>query len=409
MPPIVADQVHVCNLSQIVYSYDNIEYLSGDTYAGVPLGEYVSFYQQQIGAAFIFGMFFKLIFFDGYGILRLVNAICNLVTVIAIYKIGNQISKKHEINKILLIFLMITFVSLSMLSTFIYGDLPSLTFILFSVYYMMKYTETKKVKNAIIASILAMIAYMIRTNSLIFVIATVIYLFLDILETKSKISKENLIKVLVIFMYVIISIIPSIFVKNYYISKWDLDKDKSCPTINYILMGMEESKRGNGWYIEKIGENTLKEVMVGNKDKVEKDYKEKIENRINYFTNNPKYALEFYTEKAVSMWAENTYSAVQNNYLNIDITNQLAFYQKTMLILICCLSITNLIQNRKDISIDIVFLILIFMGGFAFHMLWEAKSRYIIPYIIVLIPCASINLKKKLKKLVKNTVQNSKV
>ena len=53
-----------------------------------------------------------------------------------------------------------------------------------------------------------------------------------------------------------------------------------------------------------------------------------------------------------------------------------------------------LIQNRKNLSLDIIFLITIFIGGFAFHILWEAKSRYIIPYIVVLIPVASISIKK---------------
>ena len=40
-------------------------------------------------------------------------------------------------------------------------------------------------------------------------------------------------------------------------------------------------------------------------------------------------------------------------------------------------------------------LITIFIGGFAFHILWEAKSRYIIPYILVLIPISTIVINKK--------------
>lgn len=53
-----------------------------------------------------------------------------------------------------------------------------------------------------------------------------------------------------------------------------------------------------------------------------------------------------------------------------------------------------LLQRRKNLSLEIIFLITIFIGGFAFHLLWEAKSRYIIPYIIVLIPIASIKIKE---------------
>ena len=35
---------------------------------------------------------------------------------------------------------------------------------------------------------------------------------------------------------------------------------------------------------------------------------------------------------------------------------------------------------------------MIFLGGFGFHVLWEAKSRYIIPYVLILIPVASMGI-----------------
>ena len=36
-----------------------------------------------------------------------------------------------------------------------------------------------------------------------------------------------------------------------------------------------------------------------------------------------------------------------------------------------------------------LYLAIIFLGGFTFHILWEAKSRYIIPYVIILFPLAT--------------------
>ena len=53
-----------------------------------------------------------------------------------------------------------------------------------------------------------------------------------------------------------------------------------------------------------------------------------------------------------------------------------------------------LIQNRKNLSNELILLVTIFIGGFLFHVMWEAKSRYIIPYIIVLIPVATICINK---------------
>ena len=193
-------------------------------------------------------------------------------------------------------------------------------------------------------------------------------------------------------MYIVVSILPSSLVKNYYLDKYDMDKSKAYPNISYFLMAMEEGPRANGWYNEGIGEPALKDPE--NK-KVE--YVGKIKERLNYFSKHIGYTFDFYTKKLASMWTENTYSAVRNNTRqdNDPIENMiepLTFYQKVLLILTCLCSLIVLLQNRKDLSLDVLFLITIFIGGFAFHILWEAKSRYIIPYIVALIPVASISI-----------------
>src|SRR5699024_1393106 len=157
----------------------------------------------------------------------------------------NMISKSHKINKVRLMVLFLTFLSLPMLSTFVYGDIPSLAFSLLSVYYMMKFVDylnnkdryannfdantnnencnDEKDSNAqnnlnsnnnnsgaiivkekvskylgikyfTLATVFSMIAYMFRMNSLIFVIATVIYLLFNLFtKITSKTAKENII------------------------------------------------------------------------------------------------------------------------------------------------------------------------------------------------------------------------
>lgn len=400
-PPIVGDQIHACNLAQTFYNGNLEEFLPNMTYANIPLSDYMQAYHQQISLSFVFSLFFRIIHYDGIGILRVLNIIGNIFIVIALYKIGMQLSKKYKVNKVLLLFLITTFISLTMLSTFIYGDIPSIALCLFSVYFMMKYNETGKIKYPIIASILTMIAFMMRMNSLIFIIATLIYLLINLFnEFTKRNTKQNLIKILIIAMYIIISIIPSSLVKTYYLDKYNLDKEKEYPNISYFLMAMEESWRGNGWYSEDIGEPALKDPI--NK-KIE--YKDRIKDRLTYFSQNLDYTFDFYTKKIASMWAENTYSAIRSNASEendqiVNANKPLMLYQKTLLILMCVCSLIVLIQNRKNLSVDVIFLITIFIGGFAFHILWEAKSRYIIPYIIALIPVASICINKmKLKNI----------
>ena len=456
--PIVGDQVHVNSMGQLFYRGYDEEIINSNTYAGIPLGEYIQAYNQQIPQAFLYSLFFRLIHIDEFGTPRALNVIAIIIILVAIYKIGNIISKSHKVNKVRLMVLFLTFLSLPMLSTFVYGDIPSLAFALLSVYYMMKFVyylnnKDRNVKNIdannensndgknnskncnvtnnlnaninakgaiivkekeskylgikyfVLSTIFSMIAYMFRMNSLIFVIATIIYLLFNLfMKITSKTAKENIINVLAIIVFAIVSIFPAQIVNDYYINKYNLDKSKAYPNISYILMGMSESWRGNGWYNEGIGEPALK-----NPQGIVKEYENEIKNRIIYFSQNIGYTFRFYTMKLASMWAENTYSAVRLNLLHESeddslnvIKEPLNFYQKALLILMCVCSIIVLIQNRKNLSPEIIYLLLIFMGGFAFHILWEAKSRYIIPYIVVLIPIASVQIISKKSKYKEN-------
>ena len=46
----------------------------------------------------------------------------------------------------------------------------------------------------------------------------------------------------------------------------------------------------------------------------------------------------------------------------------------------------------KRIEYYQLFLILIVIGGFFFHMAWEAKGEYIMPYFVMLVPLAAVGI-----------------
>ncbi len=416
MPGIGGDQIHVSNFAQTIYRDNPDEFLPNLTYAGIPLKDYIQGYKQQIPLAFVYNIFFRIIHTDFIFSLRGLNIVANLFIVLALYKIAKQLSKKRKTNKILLLVLILTFISMPMLATFIYGDLPGLALSLWGVYYIMKYTETKKVRYLLISSAFSAFGYMMRMNSLIFIIATVIYLIMDWFGSKKKEeisndkklvsmkkTKDRWLGAAMILVFIVISIVPAMLVENYYMNKYDMDKSKAYPKVGHILLGMEESHRANGWYREDIGETALKDPQG-----VKEEYKGRIRDRLIYFLKNPGYTLKFYTDKITSMWAENTYSAVMNNKSGdddkiVNMIEPLTFYQKVLLIITTLCSLVVLLQNRKDMPLEILFLITIFIGGFAFHILWEAKSRYIIPYIVALIPVASVGIDmEKIRAVIRN-------
>ena len=117
----------------------------------------------------------------------------------------------------------------------------------------------------------------------------------------------------------------------------------------------------------------------------------------------PIYTLEFYKDKILSMWAEPTMaSEIYNTQRGVDPTNNQLFVllmegnnfeilklsQKIIDGMIYTGTLIYVILKRKNMSNEMLLLVLIFLGGFGFHLLWEAKSRYILPYVVILIPVA---------------------
>ena len=193
-PGIVADSIHVLNLAQTYYRDDPNQFLPNLTYAGIPLIQYMQAYPHQVTLAFVYNVMFGILHCDLIILPRIFNIFFNLLIIFGLYKITKQLAKQYKTNNTLMFILIFTFITIPMLTTFMYGDIPALTLSLFSVYFIMKYTETKKIRYGIFASLLTMVAYMMRMNTLIFVIATVIYLVLNIFKDfKQKAVKEKLI------------------------------------------------------------------------------------------------------------------------------------------------------------------------------------------------------------------------
>ena len=105
-PPVVGDSVHVCNLAQTFYRNDPDQFLNNETYAGVPLKQYLEAYPQQLSLSFVYSMFFRIIHFDVMEVLRILNLVGNILIVLAIYKIGSHLSKTYKTNKVLLLTLL---------------------------------------------------------------------------------------------------------------------------------------------------------------------------------------------------------------------------------------------------------------------------------------------------------------
>lgn len=391
------DQLGVYKVANHIY-YGNTKALM--------FNEYLQYCPQQINLSVIWGLIFKIFNSTNVKLLQYFNVIANTISLITFVNIAKELNKKYEVNLSRLVFLFTTFIPIILLSSFPYGDIPGFCFSLLSLLFIVRYTNSEKILNLFISALFISIACIIRINYIIFFIAIMIYMFVNTIYT----YKSNTIirKILLLLLYIIIAVLPSQIMKTTFQNKYSLNKNNAIPTTAYMYVAMTEGSRGNGWYNDNVF------YALENPGNCSEYYNNKIKDRIKEFSDNPIYFLKFYSKKEVSMWDENTFQSIWYNesfniskkeYKDYDKDKQLLkyydyiyFWQKILVIMISLLSICYLIKNYKKIDNNIILLLLVFIGGFSFHTLWEAKSRYILPYMIILILISSLKIKNNGKK-----------
>lgn len=298
-------------------------------------------------------------------------------------------------------------------SVFTYGVIPGMTCMIYAFFFEIKLfeeTEEKKSKLKIIlyaalSCIFISIACMVKLNYLIALIAMLICAFIKM------ISQKKLAAIAYIAATALCALnITDLVVKNYE-TRSGIKLDDSVPFIAYLDMGMNYPDEAYcncnaaGWfdpgYIEyNHSKNEFKA------EKTSEASKKSIKNRISYFINNPSAANDFFFEKITSQWNEPTYaciwlSQIREKYsypkepalsLAYNKQNQTEQFMNIFQLIVYLGVFTGIIicLKKKDKDIFSVIFILTALGGFMFHLLFEAKSQYILPYFVVLTGFSSV-------------------
>lgn len=372
-------------------------------YTGLDKGEnYLYIYSHQITTVFVFQQILYL-FGRATFILYLMQAISISYIIFMLYKISDVLFDDDEVNYYVII-VSLFFLPLIFYVAFVYGTLPGIFLVLISFYNFIKYIKEKKWYNLVITAFSINLSILLIGNNLINFIAIIITSTLLLLKFFDK-------KILI---FLVITIFIMFYSKkliiNYYEYKSNKEISAGVNKITWIAMGMQEGDREAGWW-NGFNYDIMPETNYNN-DEVVKISLKSIKNRLNVFKNNPLYAKNFYQRKYENQFFDPTFQSFlitapkkdfsENTKLEIikkkiltefyyGKTNKILFkIMKTFQIFIYLFSFIYAIYiffKKRDV---IYFLVPItFIGGTIFHMIWEAKSRYIFPYFVFLIPIAT--------------------
>jgi len=334
----------------------------------------------------------------------------NLLFVIAanwfIYKIAAMLSENSFARKYTIIF-SFAFLPQLFFIVFVYGTIPGFCCTVAMVYFAVKYIRStqrpyrKKTDIVLCTAVaaLAIAATLLKSNYIIASVAMASILILHSMNSRRASC------VLLSAFLLAASVFSTQAVTAYY-SEISGEKIEGVPSVLYIAMGMQESKRGPGWYngyhdsvFMDVGMDREKAADVG---------KAYIVQRLNDFSENPEYAREFYKGKIVSTWCEYTCESIwtgprsdYNQKVDTAVLQNLYGEGKlySLYYLFCSLIIVNLLIftfiyqiisfRKKQFDVCCLFPLIFFIGGFLFHIMWETKSQYIYMYYLMLTPLAA--------------------
>ncbi len=393
--------------SAVVYEMSK-RIAAGDLSIIHPTESYMSYYPQQIGICTFLALLIKLIHIIPVSIaefrfLIAAYGVFQCVTVFFLYKTIDTMWSKPEINYcfLALCFFNAPFI---MYTSYLYGEIPSLMFISVGAFGLARYIKRRG--NLYINGLIAVIGFALsvftRKNAMIIIIAVIIVLLFEALRER-KIRNAILAFLIVLCSF---SILP-ITVKAYEKASGGTLTTGVTP-LSYIAMGMQESESGQinkGWY---TGFNFITFEESGCNPAIANEIsKAEIKSRIETFKADPKYAFSFYKEKFMTQWVDGTYFSRESTYVyygaRSEFLKNIYFgkwgflydyfcnYFQTIVFFGSLLWAIISVIRRKDGLTESVLFIGVF-GGFLFHMMWEANSRYIFTYACLLVPYAAAGL-----------------
>lgn len=387
-----ADQGKVLEIAQQMREHNFIAFREGG---------YVNRCSNQIGIITIF--YFLSFIFGNFNFIaiQIINVVALCVSVYIISKFINYWNET-KFTQNLTLFSLFIFFPITYYVTFVYGNLIGLALSLIGIDLVYKYFKTRKVHFALLSCLSLGVSILAKSNYLITLIAVVIFILLDALKSKSIISL--LLAIIMPLSYYAINL----SVVNFIETKTGYEFDYGCPNTGYIAMGLQEAPaKAEGWfnfYNWNVYEKNNYDTEVANEKAIEN-----IKESISEFKSGKRDFIEFFGRKNASQWNNPTFQGIniqQNHYSDVQYYSSfyelffgtrhlwqygyLNFLQSFILLFALLYFIFTF--NKKDIMTFLPVVVL--LGGFIFHTIWEAKCQYTVTYFIFLFPYAILGFKE---------------
>ena len=398
---ILINDVELKDLDDSYNCYHAALNVLNGNYESLSYASYLSVYPNNIG--YFTYLLVNLKIFGSTGTLysiRFINLLFVLLGYLALYGITNLLFKDQKTNYIL-IYLMFLNIQYVFDSFIMYGNCPSYSLALISIYYLLKYFENGNPKHLVFTIVTIVCSITIKNNSLIILIAEIIYLFIHFLNNK-KISI-----ILSIFLMLLGTYLGTSGLQKYWGNKVDINyNDTKLPTICWLAYGLNYNQDRPGSYTSQFENYHAQNGYV--KEYTQNEAKTFIDGILNDFKNKPSLIFRFYSQKFLASFTSPTYDCfdyykeLDNNTLVKEVTSGNLYIMFTNIFdsgssIIAIGLVLLILKEYKKIELKQAILMCIVFGGFLFHAFWEVKAIYLYQYFMYLLPLGAYGISKNIR------------
>lgn len=355
-------------------------------------GNYMQAYPQQVGIVLVYYLLGFLFGSRNIVSLHVINIFAYTWFIYSSYRITKQLFHTKTLANGTAI-LCIIFLPLLFYTSFIYGTMLGLAFSTAAITKAIAYTKQRKGIDGILCALFAGIAVLLKKNYLIVILALLILLLFHAICKKHR--RALLSMALIVMSYFCFTSGAKLITEK--ITGEQLGD--GIPSIAWVTMGLQEGSRASGWY-NRYSVNVYQDHYNDSTQTTlaaTKDLKE----RLHSFATHPLSAVNFFTRKTASQWSDPSFQCffiLKDPVMNMK-ESPLLFdmldgtsnrYLQVYLDLLQSVIYLGLfffcIYEWRRLRLWDLLPAIVFLGGFLFHLFWEAKGQYTICYFVLLFP-----------------------
>lgn len=379
--------------------YQSVIEFSADKYTMMEPGNYLDFYPQQYGMIFILDSLFRLFGKIDIIYFQYLNVPFLMLAVYFGWRLTKEIFHNPR-TELFYQLLVLFFFPLYLYVYFAYGEVISIGAGTLCLWAALRFCNTLKARYGITAVCAVTLAVFIRKNSLVLLIAVcIILIFQAMLQKRIKL-------LIPLVLMIVLPQLCNMGVKTYYEQRSGHDIGKGIPAVMWMLMGTQQSEEGYGVY---NGNSVLiyNGPAENDPERCAEIGMEELKGQLEDFLGNPSYALDFYRNKLINQWNDPVYSVFIMTRALVETADPMIldayfgelhdkledFLNRYHFIMYFGFGFCAvwLLRQKFEIAECLPFIAII--GGFLFSILWEAKPRYVIPYVFLMLPAAAMGIR----------------